>query len=148
MACLGSRIVEMSEQVLDVEVGHVTSGESPESLMPSMKGRSVPGRRNPTHLLRDYRFIYRHPDGESGTVSQKMIRELYKKDAWKFMSTLKLLEKEHKDAMRQAKERAAAREAKKESGKEVVDDDGGLDLVEAWLKERKDGREISGKVAE
>jgi hypothetical protein len=85
------------------------------------------GQRMPPRNLADYRWVYKNPTGETDSPMRKILQGLLAKDAGKFLDRLE-------------REERAFREAKPVAGKDAdkVDDDGGLELVEQWIKERKE----------
>lgn len=117
-------------RVMDGETVVIQSEPPPE---PTGKSNLIPGRkmgaRTPPRQLQDYRWVYRHPEGEEGTGIQKTLRELLKKDPGKFMDRLQKLE----DGFR------SRAPGVKKDGPVVVDEgtDKCIELVERMLAEYK-----------
>jgi hypothetical protein len=81
----------------------------------------------PPRNLTDYRWVYKNPTGETDSPMRKILQGLLAKDAGKFLDRLEREERSFREA-----KAVAAKDAEK------VDDDGGLELVEQWLKDRQE----------
>lgn len=88
--------------------------------------------------LRDYRWVYKHPVGEDGSETQKMLRGMLAKDPKGFMATLSKMEAEHSAKWELSR---TGKSAKVVAGEESVADEGTekcLELAEKILKESVD----------
>jgi hypothetical protein len=81
----------------------------------SVKGRKI---RQPSKLLRDYRWVYNHPSSEAATPSQRILQTMLKDNPKEFLAQLGRLE--------QSQVTGAAKEQKpkEEKPKELVMDAG------------------------